>query len=320
MNDVLQQIAQIGIVPVVRIDEAETALPLAKALLDGGLPCAEITFRTEQAEGAIRDISRKYPEMLVGAGTVLTVEQAKRAIDAGAKFIVTPGFNPKVVEHCLAAGTPITPGVSSASDIDMALNYGIEIVKFFPAEASGGIKAIKALAAPYGKVRFMPTGGIGPGNLLDYLCFSKVLACGGSWMVDPARVAAKDFAGITVMTKEAVQLVLGLSVVHIGINATDAEEAGDFAKSFADLLSIPYLPGNSSDFAGKLVEVMKGDAYGEKGHLAIGTHSVARAMSYFERHGATFRSESIKLDANGQPKVAYFTKEIGGFAIHLVQK
>jgi 2-dehydro-3-deoxyphosphogluconate aldolase/(4S)-4-hydroxy-2-oxoglutarate aldolase len=203
MNDVLNRIGDLRIVPVVAIDDAADAAALGDALAAGGLPIAEITFRTDAAEQSIRALAGR-PDLLVGAGTVLNVETAKRAVDAGAKFIVSPGFNPKVVRWCVENNVPITPGTATPTDIEQALDHGLTVVKFFPAEAVGGLKTLKAVAAPYGMMRFVPTGGIGPDNLADYLAFPRVLACGGSWMVTKELIAGKQFARITQLTRDAV--------------------------------------------------------------------------------------------------------------------
>lgn len=207
MIKVLEDIQKLGIVPVVVIDDVKDAKPLAKALCDGGLPCAEVTFRTEAAEESIRIMAENFPEMLIGAGTVLTTEQVDRAVAAGAKFIVSPGLNPRIVKYCVEKNIPITPGCSSASDIEQALENGLEVVKFFPAEPAGGLTMIKALAAPYVGVKFMPTGGINQNNVKEYLKYDRILACGGSWMVKGDLVKAGDFAKITELTKEAVEIV-----------------------------------------------------------------------------------------------------------------
>lgn len=183
MNDVLEKLSAIGIVPVIKIDDVEKAVPLAKALVAGGIPCAEVTFRTEQAEEAIKRISEEVPQMLVGAGTILTTEQADRAVKAGSKFLVSPGLNPKIVKYCIDKGYLITPGTSNPSDVEQAIELGLDVVKFFPAEAAGGINMIKSMAAPYNKIKFMPTGGINADNLNQYLSFDKIICCGGSWMV-----------------------------------------------------------------------------------------------------------------------------------------
>ena len=207
MNEVLEKIQEIGIVPVVVLDDAKDAAPLAKALCEGGLPCAEVTFRTAAAEESIRIMSEQFPEMLVGAGTVLTPEQVDRAVAAGAKFIVSPGMNPRIVKYCVEKGILITPGCANPSDIEQALENGLDVVKFFPAEPAGGLKMIKAMAAPYVGVKFMPTGGINQNNVKDYLAYDRILACGGSWMVKGDMVAAGEFDKIKELAAEAVEIV-----------------------------------------------------------------------------------------------------------------
>ena len=207
MNEVLEKIQEIGIVPVVVLDDAKDAAPLAKALCEGGLPCAEVTFRTAAAEESIRIMSEQFPEMLVGAGTVLTTEQVDRAVAAGAKFIVSPGMNPRIVKYCVEKGILITPGCANPSDIEQALENGLDVLKFFPAEPAGGLKMIKAMAAPYVGVKFMPTGGINQNNVRDYLAYDRILACGGSWMVKGDLVAAGEFDKIKELAAEAVEIV-----------------------------------------------------------------------------------------------------------------
>ncbi len=207
MHEVLEKINQIGIVPVVVIDDVKDAAPLGKALMDGGLPCAEVTFRTEAAEESIRIMSEQFPDMLVGAGTVLTTEQVDRAVAAGAKFIVSPGLNPRIVKYCVEKGILITPGCCNPSDIEQALENGLEVVKFFPAEQAGGLNMIKALAAPYVGLKFMPTGGINPKNVRDYLAYNRIIACGGSWMVKSDLIKNGEFDKITELVKETVQIV-----------------------------------------------------------------------------------------------------------------
>ena len=202
---ILDQLGRHRLVPVIALEDAAQADPLAAALVNGGLPVAEVTFRTAAAAGSIRAMAARG-DLLVGAGTVLTPAQADEARDAGATFIVSPGFNPKVVQHCLDQGLPIVPGVSNPTDIEMALEHGLEVVKFFPAEAFGGLKTLKAMSAPYGNLRFMPTGGISPANVLEYLACPKVLACGGSWMVKPDLYADGDFTPVEAAVREAVKL------------------------------------------------------------------------------------------------------------------
>lgn len=207
MENLIKKISDTGVVPVVKIDDAKDAIPLAEALKNGGLCCAEITFRTDAAEEAIRLIAEKYPEFLIAAGTVLTPAQADAAMNAGAAFIVSPGFNPEVVKHCQAKGYPVIPGVCTPTEVEAAMSLGLSYLKFFPAEAAGGVKMINAMAAPYTKIKFMPTGGIGVKNLADYLNSKAVFACGGSWMVPSNKITEGKFDEIEQLTKEAVELL-----------------------------------------------------------------------------------------------------------------
>ena len=298
MNEVLEKIQKIGIVPVVVLDDAKDAAPLAKALCEGGLPCAEVTFRTAAAEESIRIMAKEFPEMLVGAGTVLTTEQVDRAVNAGAKFIVSPGLNPEVVKYCVNKGIPVTPGTSNPSDVEMAISLGLDVVKFFPAEAAGGINAK---------------------NINSYLAFDKILACGGSWMVKKDLVAAGEFDKIRDLTKEAVQTMLGFELAHIGINCDNEAEAEKTADAFDGLFGFTKKVGNSSVFAGKAVEAMKSKGLGTKGHIAVATNSVVRAKNYLEMMGYKFNEESAKFKGDKMTAI-YLADEIGGFAVHLVQK
>lgn len=319
MNPILEQFQKLGIIPVVVIDDAKDAVPLAKALCEGGLPVAEVTFRTDAAEEAIRLMSEAYPEMLVGAGTVLTTEQVDRAVAAGSKFIVSPGLNPKVVKYCQEKNVPITPGTARPTDIEMALELGLDVVKFFPAEQNGGLAMIKAMAAPYTKVKFMPTGGINAKNLKSYLDFDKIIACGGSWMVPKDLVAAGDFEAIKNLTREAVNTMLGFELRHIGINANGEEEADSVAGSFEKLFGFTKKVGGSSVFAGTAIEVMKQPYLGAHGHIAIGTNYIERAVYHMELQGFEFDPETAKYK-NGKLIAIYLKGELGGFAVHLVQK
>ncbi len=210
MKTIEEQFHEFGVVPVVVLEDAKDALPLAEALTEGGLPCAEVTFRTEAAEASIRLMSEKYSEMLVGAGTVLTIEQVDRAVAAGAKFIVSPGFDPEIVDYCLDKKIPVFPGCITPSEVAQAVKRGMKVVKFFPAEQAGGVAMIKAMAAPYTMVKFMPTGGISAKNLKDYLSFDKILCCGGSWMVKGDMIRNGEFDKIKELTKEAVELAASI--------------------------------------------------------------------------------------------------------------
>lgn len=207
MENLIKKISETGIIPVVKLDSAEDAVPLARALKNGGLCCAEVTFRTDAAEESIRRIAKEFPDFFIAAGTVLTPEQADAAMAAGAAFVVSPGLNPEVVKHCNAKGYPIIPGVCTPTEVEAAMSLGLTYLKFFPAEAAGGVKMIKAMAAPYTRVRFMPTGGIGVKNLAEYLSCKAVYACGGSWMVPSDKIAEGKFDEIEQLTREAVELL-----------------------------------------------------------------------------------------------------------------
>ena len=317
--DVMKQLSLIGIVPVIAINDAADAVPLAKALIDGGLPCAEVTFRTAAAADAIKAMTEAYPEMVVGAGTVLTTEQVDRAVAAGAKFIVSPGLNPTTVKYCQEIGVPVCPGTANPSDIEVALSLGLKTVKFFPAEAAGGLKYIKSIAAPYGDVRFMPTGGVSEKNLLEYLSFNKIICCGGSWMVPGDAIKAKDWDRIRDLTASAVQLMLGLEIAHVGINSENEEEAMETATKLCKLLGWTMKVGGKSIFAGTGIEVMKMPFYGKNGHIGIKTNFIERAKAFLERQGFEFNEESANVK-DGQLKAIYLKDEIAGFAIHLMQK
>ena len=208
--NVTETIQKMGVVPVVVLNDAIDAAPLAKALCEGGLPCAEVTFRTDAAEESIRIMTTEFPEMFVGAGTVLTVEQVDRAVAAGAKFIVSPGFDPEIVDYCLSKEIPVFPGCITPSEVSQAVKRGLKVVKFFPAEQFGGVATIKALAAPFTGVKFMPTGGVNAKNLESYLSCDKIVACGGSWMVKGDLVKAGKFDEIKALVEEAVQLVASI--------------------------------------------------------------------------------------------------------------
>lgn len=309
-----EKLYAIGIVPVIAIEKIEHALPLAKALIDGGLPVAEITFRSACAKEAIAKIHEAYPEMLIGAGTILTNEQVDDAIEAGASFVVSPGLNPKTVQYCQSKNMPILPGVANASDIEVALGLGLDVVKFFPAEPLGGIKMIKALAAPYGALKFMPTGGINAKNVKEYLQCNKILCCGGSWMVDPTLLANEDFDAIRELTKEAVNTMLDLKLAHVGMNDPKA------VAGFEALLGARVSETSEGNiFVGKSVEVTK-KQIGTHGHLAYSTTDVKRAVAHYQMRGYAFDEELTQVDEKGNYTRAYLADEIGGFAVHFMKE
>jgi 2-dehydro-3-deoxyphosphogluconate aldolase/(4S)-4-hydroxy-2-oxoglutarate aldolase len=320
MSSVFEAIEKIGIIPVIKIEDAEKAVPLVKALMAGGIPCAEITFRTKAGEEAIRRVHDAGLEVVLGAGTILTTEQVDRAVNAGASFIVCPGYNPKVVNHCIEKGIPVVPGCATPSDMEQALAAGLDTVKFFPAGQSGGIDYIKAVSAPYSTLKFIPTGGIGPDNLRDYLAFDKVIACGGSWMVKADLINADDFEGITKLCKEAIRSMLHFELAHIGINTENEDTSLKAALLFENLFGFTVKNGNASVFAGTCIELMKKPFLGKHGHIAIGVSNVDRAQAYLERQGVSFRADTAKKDDHGKTTALYLQDEIAGFAVHLVVK
>ena len=320
MNTVLQELSNIGIVPVIAIEDAAKAVPLAKALAAGGLPAAEVTFRTAAAEEAIRRIVAEVPEILVGAGTVTNCDQLDRALAAGAKFIVSPGFNPDTVKYGISKGALMLPGTATGGEMEQAMALGLEVVKFFPAEQNGGVAMLRALAGPYRTLKWMPTGGVNTKNMMDYLSFNQIVACGGTWMVKKELIDGGRWDEITAICRDAVKTMLGLEIRHVGINCADAEQAEKTARAICALFGFDCKAGNSSVFAGTAVECMKAPGRGANGHIAIGTNSVARAMYHLGRQGVEFDESSAATDAKGAIKSIYVKGEFGGFAFHLVQK
>ena len=318
--DLMKSIFEIGIIPVIAIDDPDKAVPLAKALVAGGLPAAEVTFRTAAAEESIRRICAEVPEMLVGAGTVLTREQADRAIAAGSQLIVSPGFNPDITRYVLEKGVAMMPGTATPGEMEQAMSMGLNVVKFFPAEQNGGVAKLKALAGPYGNLRWMPTGGVNTKNMMDYLNFDRIIACGGTWMVKKELIENEQWEEITRICKEAVKTMLGFELKHIGINCANEEAAVQTAKLFCTVFGFDYKAGNSSIFAGSAVECMKQPYLGSLGHIAIGTNNVERAEAYLRRQGIAFNEDSRKCSPKGKTVAIYLQEEFAGFAVHLVQK
>ncbi len=316
-----QKIYDMGIVPVVTIEDAAKAVQLADALTEGGLPCAEITFRTAAAADAIAVIRKERPDMLVGAGTVLSVEQLEKAIEAGAQFIVTPGLNTEVVEAAQKADVPIIPGCSRPSDLEIAYTMGLRTVKFFPAEAAGGTAMLKAMSAPYSMMRFMPTGGIDAGNLRQYLDLPCVLACGGTFMIAKDALKNNDFEGIRVATEKAVRSMLSLKTGHVGMICDDKDDCQQKSAELAEIFGLTCTgnPAGDAFMVGDFFEMLVNNAKGERGHLAITTPNTQRAYAYFCRKGYTFDEETIRYDEKGRMKSVYFKDTWCGFGLHLLQ-
>lgn len=319
-KEFLNQMECTGIVPVIKLENTNDAVALAMALYNGGIRCAEVTFRAEGADKVISAMVKAFPDMLVGAGTVLTCEQVDRSVAAGAKFCVAPGLNPKVVKHCLDMGVPFIPGVANGSQIEQAMDLGLDFVKFFPAEQAGGLAYIKAISAPYSSMRFMPTGGINENNLNSYLAFKKVVCCGGSWIVPDKLVKEQKWAEITALCEKAVNKMLGYELAHVGINCNNENEAVKNSCRFEKAFGWESKSGNSSVFAGSAVECTKTPFKGAKGHIAVATESVKRAVYQLQCKGVEVDMSTAKYDNDGNLTVVYLKEEIGGFAVHLVKK
>ena len=320
MNPVVQRVYEIGIIPVIAFNSVDEAVPLCKALVAGGLPAAEVTFRTACAEECIKKIHDEVPEMLLGAGTVLTEDQADRAMAAGASFIVAPGFDPNVTKHVMEKGGLMMPGTSTPGEMQQAMNLGCEAIKFFPAEANGGVNMLKNIGGALKTAKWMCTGGINAKNVNEYLANNQIFAVGGTWMCKSDKIKAGAWDEITAMCKEAVDVMLGLELGHIGINCADDAEAAKTAEALGTMLSMVVKPGNSSIFVGnKAIEVMKKPGRGTHGHIAIKTNNVDRAIYHLGLRGVKFDMDSKNVK-NGKTTAIYMADEIAGFAIHLVQK
>ena len=319
MDACINELYRIGIVPVVALEDAADALPLGAALKKGGVSAIEVTFRTAAAADAIRLLSREMPELLVGAGTVITKAQADAAIEAGAKFIVSPGFQPELVSYVLSKGVPMCPGTATPGEMEQAMALGLSAVKFFPAEQNGGAPMLKALSAPYRDLLFMPTGGVKLENLRNYLALDQVFACGGTWLATKDDIKAKAFDQITARTREAVKTMLNFRIKHVGINSKDEAEAKKTATLLCSIFDFDYNDTELSVFTGTAVEVMKFMGRGSLGHIAIGADNVDRAAYYLRQRGFSFDESTRRVDAAGRTTFLYLSDEIGGFAFHLTK-
>ena len=317
--DVLERIKKCGIVPVVVLDNPENACPTANALLAGGMDVMEITYRTSAAAEAIKAVSQNCPDMLVGAGTVITLEQCKQAVSLGAKFIVSPGFDPEVVQWCIDNGIAVTPGCVTPSEIMAAMKLGLNVIKFFPAGVYGGLSAMKALAGPFVDIKFIPTGGANAQNIGEYAAAPFIHAVGGSWICPKKEIEAGNFEKITALCKEAKQAALGFEVAHIGINCPDGNASMALCKDLEAAFDFAVKPGNSSNFSTSAIEVMKRDYLGANGHIAIRTNNIAMAVAELEKKGYKVLDDTAKFKADRMIAI-YLEKEFGGFAIHLLQK
>ncbi len=319
-KDVMQAVADTGILPVINVTDIEDALPLAKAILDGGIKALEITLRSEVSLLAIKKIAEAYPELSILAGTVLTVEQARSALEAGASGLVMPGYDEEIVDFAIEKGVPIVPGCVSAVDIQKGVKKGLKVFKFFPAEQCGGIAAIKLLSGPFKGVKFLPTGGMNYGNIGEYLKEPCIIACGGSYMADSKLLAAKDFDAITENCRRALKLSLGFELAHVGINHSGDEAAVSTAKAVCSIFGLELRPMNSAVFAGTAVECVKSGGAGTHGHIGFFTNSTERAVAYFEDRGVKLDMDGAKRDKAGNITCVYLADQIAGFAFHVVKR
>ena len=317
--DVLSRLAAAGVVPVVVLDNAADAVPTAKAMVAGGIDVMEITFRTAAAADSIRAVAAEVPEMLVGAGTVLNLEQCKLAVECGAKFIVSPGYDEETVAWCVENGVAVTPGCVTPTEIMAALKHGLKVVKFFPANVYGGLNAIKALSGPFVGLKFIPTGGVNQQNLGEFVSNPSIHAVGGSWVCPKADIAAHNFDKITQLCAEARRGVMGFELAHVGINCENADDSLAVCNELEKAFDFEVKTGNSSNFASTGVEVMKSMYLGKNGHLAVRTNKIETAIAELTKRGFAVDMDTAKYKGDRMVAV-YLKNEIGGFAVHLLQK
>ena len=317
--DVLSRLAAAGVVPVVVLDNAADAVPTAKAMVAGGIDVMEITFRTAAAADSIRAVAAEVPEMLVGAGTVITLEQCKLAVECGAKFIVSPGYDEEIVAWCVENGVAVTPGCVTPTEIMAGLKHGLKVFKFFPANVYGGLSAIKALSGPFVGLKFIPTGGVNQQNLGEFVSSPSIHAVGGSWVCPKADIAAHNFDKITQLCAEARRGVLGFELAHVGINCENADESLAVCEELEKAFDFEVKTGNSSNFASTGVEVMKSMYLGKNGHLAVRTNKIETAIAELTKRGFAVDMDTAKYKGDRMVAV-YLKNEIGGFAVHLLQK
>jgi 2-dehydro-3-deoxyphosphogluconate aldolase/(4S)-4-hydroxy-2-oxoglutarate aldolase len=316
MNNILEHIGFLGILPVAIVEDENKAVPLAQTLSENGLPVIEVTLRTQTAVHVVERIVKEFPDMLVGAGTVITVADAQSVIDAGARFIVSPGLSAKVVEYCIGKSIPVIPGVLTPTEIQQALEYGLEVVKFFPAEAIGGLSYLKAVAAPFKNLKFIPTGGIEQSTLLSYLQFPKVLACGGSWMVHPEMLKTGQFEKIASCTRQAVASVLGFELRHIGLYTRSTADAYKATAQLAKRIQYSVRETEDSLFSEKYVEELQHISSDD--FIALGTNFIERGAVHLAQKGIVVKPETKQFQ-NGQLVAVDLDLDINGFTLRLIQ-
>jgi 2-dehydro-3-deoxyphosphogluconate aldolase/(4S)-4-hydroxy-2-oxoglutarate aldolase len=319
--NLLEQIKLIGLIPVVAFESADQAVPAAKAMRDAQLDIIEITMRTAAGVESIKRVKSQIPDMIVGAGTVLTLEKAKESVDAGAQFIVMPGYQEDIVAWCVENNVLVLPGCVTPYEIQLALQKGLKVLKFFPAAVYGGLKAMGALNGPFGPggVSFIPTGGVDLKNLSEYVQAPFITAVGGSFLCSSKQLKDGDYAGISKSVAASIDILLGFELGHVGFNTENAEKSDEITKTLTAAFHFAYLPGNSANFAGTAVEVVKGAGLGAKGHVAVRTNSIDRAVYYLGKRGYEADMSTVKTK-DGKTTAVYLKDEISGFAFHLLQK
>lgn len=317
--NVLDEIAKIGMIPVISIDKVERALPLAKALQKGGLPLMEVMFRTDAAADSIKTIAKEMPDFIIGAGTVLTTEQVEKAAQCGAKFLVSPGFNSEVCKAAAKVGLPIVPGCTSPTEVEAARMLNLQVLKFFPAVENGGVSAMRLLSGPYPDVKFVPTGDLTRPLCNEYLGFNKVAAAGGDFMLSYDDIHADNYEKIANDVEETILGYLNFHIVHVGLNAESQEESCAMAEKFNAVFKLHSKVGKKSVMSGRLFEVMFKPFYYEKGHIAVGTSDATRAYYYLKRCGVEFIEDTVSRGSDGRVIAAYLKENFGGFALHLLQ-
>ncbi len=321
MNTVFERIRNTGIVPVIQLEDASLAVQLAASLLDGGIDIAEITYRTAAAEESIRNISKHCPDMLVLAGTVLSVEQAQSAVSAGAKCIVSPGYDEEVVEWCIKNNVAVIPGIADASQIQKALKKGLHVLKLFPAESLGGTKVLDAFAGPFAQCMFMPTGGINADNMTLYAKKKNVIAISGSWIATKQNIASQDWESITLASERALLSLQGFEFAHVGMNSTNESQVQDAAVL---LKAFGFLPVEKEDsiFCGSDFEILKPTSK-EKNHITILANNIERALHYLNKKGFALVDGTQQYAGTGENKALSFVqlnKSLCGFDIHLKRR
>lgn len=317
MKHAVQRILELGILPVIHVQDPAWTDPLAQALIDGGIPAIEVLARSEGALEVVRRMKQAHPEMTVGAGTILSVERAREAVQAGADFIVSPGYDQAMVDACSAWKVPFIPGCSTATELQQAYVSGLRLVKFFPTEAAGGRKAMEDFAGPFAGMKFLPTGGISLDNLAHYLSSDKIGACGGSFVAPKDCLMQGDFSAVTERCRRARREALGFRLAHVGINHGSREEAERTASLFCALFGMELVEHAQCSFAGTAVECNAFQGPGEKGHIGFRTWSMPRALAWLEEQGVQWREDYRKYDADGALTCVYLKEEIAGFAVHI---